>query len=198
MVQDENKVNELLTSNNSGCLSSSEIEKGFKQQLGRSYHACTDIIEDVREHLQEIEHDLARLQKASPSTSRCSLVKDASSNFKKALTIVFEKGQYMKKIRALRELREDLTVLRGQMNVIQAQQSRQEVVRKQSPGSFYAIRNASMALHTALSEACDLCRLRPSHYQHTIMLSLGVKADDRVCLNLAVTNRKSLVDCPDR
>ena len=190
-MQNQTQVSNIIEGNLDA--SSSIIETRFKQCLGSSYETCKEIVQDIGEQLVDVQNDIDRIAPLQPIGSTNTQFKEFASSIKTGIALSFEKSNYMKKIRNLRELREELTALRFQVSALEAAahtKPSHAAINRDVGARLCAIRKASMTLHEALSQLWSHSCHEASHSQHSTILCLDAKVDHCVCLDLAISYEK--------
>ncbi|KAI9659934.1 MAG: hypothetical protein M1821_001286 [Bathelium mastoideum] len=164
----------------------------LQQHLGyENYQCLSDIVGEMLEHLRAIQSDLQLFETQNCKPGSMELVKRRVSDLRNAVTIAFEKNVYLKKIRNLAELCEELRILRSQLSDNDAQFG--GIVTSKRPSNrevldrFRAVREASATLHEAFANAWPSSCVEATHSQHKTILCVDAEVNDYVRLDLAVS-----------
>ncbi|KAL9091289.1 MAG: hypothetical protein Q9165_004923 [Trypethelium subeluteriae] len=169
-----------------------DVEQRFRECLGTSYNACVDVVTEIKEYLKDFEDTLQRISGTHEGGWNSTNSTHFSSNVKNALYYTLKKGHFFKKLRELESLNENLTAIRSQILAMQRIEDQNVVTRSESGQAmvtqFYAIREASTALHEAFVEAWDQSCPDIAHRHHHTLLCLDAKSDQCVHLEVAISS----------
>ncbi|KAF2235089.1 hypothetical protein EV356DRAFT_514708 [Viridothelium virens] len=164
----------------------------LQQHLGNDNYQCfSDIVEEMLEHLRDIQNDLQIFETRNCKPGSMESTRRRVSDLRNAVIIAFEKNVYLKKIRYLAELCEELRILRPQLNDSDSQSG--TIVPSKRPSNrevldrFRAVREVSATLHEAFANAWPSSCAEATHSQHTTLLCVDAEVNDCVRLDLAVS-----------
>ncbi|KAI9695602.1 MAG: hypothetical protein M1820_008527 [Bogoriella megaspora] len=197
-LQCEQQVDVMLDTHIETSESSTMLEQRLNRHLGCSYQCFQEIIEEILENIHDIENDLDTFQINNQVPGIVETAKRKAATLRNALVVSFEKSVYLKKLRNLADLCDNLRTLRQQLSEYDTASnslvSTDRTKRGKLPPCFQTIREASATLHDAFAHTWPRSCKEQTHSQHKTILCLDAKVEDHVRLDLAVSYEPILND----
>jgi hypothetical protein len=167
-------------------------DEQLQRHLGSDNYQCfSEIVGEMLEQLCSIQGDLQVFENQDCTPGSFGSARRKVGDLRNAITIAFEKNVYLRKIRTLAELCEELRVLRSQLCENKA--VAEAIAPSKRPNErgvfnrFHAIRSASSALHEAFANTWPNSCAEVTHSQHKTIICVDAEVDDVVRLDLAVS-----------